>query len=49
MSSPCYLRESFQTFTKSAEERGCLGGVCGGYEGWRVPQPMHRPMLLQEG
>ena len=22
MSSPCYLRESFQTFTKSAEERG---------------------------
>ena len=28
MSSPCHLRESFQAFTKSAEERGCVGGVC---------------------
>ena len=28
MSSPCHLRQSFQTFTKSAEEREGHGGVC---------------------
>jgi hypothetical protein len=27
MSSPCYLRESFQPFTKSTEERGCVDEV----------------------